>query len=121
MKIIPKEEIANLFETIQPTLDASTIITIENEELSRLLHYFLFLKQFLSDIVDHSGYTHVDVLYSQYYWFVHFKHHHFLTFGYDAGMDQQADLLLEDLTYELGEDIDWDLLENINNQLKTDS
>jgi hypothetical protein len=121
MNIIAREEIEILFETLQPTLNLSTIITIEDEGLSKRLHYFLFLKQYLPEIVAHSGFTREKVLYSQYYWFVDFKDHYFLTVGYDAGMEQQAEILLEDLMYELGEEVDWKLVENINNQVKKES
>ena len=54
MSIITREEIEDLFETLHPKLDLSTIITVNDEELTKVLHCFLFLKQYEQDIVDHS-------------------------------------------------------------------
>lgn len=120
MNIIPREEIETLFERLHPELDSSIIITVDDEELSKILHYFLFLKKCIQDIVADSPFTYEEVLYSQYYWFVYFKNHYFLKFGYDGGMEQQAFLLIENLTYELDGEVDWELLEKIETQLKTD-
>ncbi|UGB30537.1 hypothetical protein [Metabacillus sp. B2-18] len=120
MKIINRKELENLFETLHPKLDLSNIITVEDEELSQVLHYFLFLKQFIQDIVANSPFNYCEVLYSRYYWFVYFKNNYFVKFGYDGGMVQQAFMLIEDLTHELDGEVDWELLEKINNELKTD-
>jgi len=40
MNIITKEEIENLFETLHPKLDSSNIITVDDEELSKVLNFF---------------------------------------------------------------------------------
>lgn len=113
MNIITKEEIENLFETLKPNLDESNIIVLEDEELSKLLKYYLFLQQFVQDIITHSSFTHEEILYSQYYWFVHFKKLYFSKVGYDGGMDQQAYLLMEKLSTELEGNVDWHLIEEI--------
>lgn len=120
MNMIKRKELENLFETLQPKLDLSNIITVEDEELSNVLQYFLFLKQSIQEIVANSSFTYIEVLYSQYYWFVYFKNQYFAKFGYDGGMDQQAFMLMENLTNELDGEVDWELLEEINNELKTD-
>jgi hypothetical protein len=120
MSIITRKEIENLFETLQPKLDLSTIITVDDEELTKVLHYYLFLKQYEQEIADNSSFTYEVVLYSQYYWFVYFNNNYFLKFGYDGGMDDQANLLIENITNELAGEVNWELLETIHNQLKTD-
>lgn len=116
MNIITRKEIESLFETLNPKLNLSNIITVDDVELSKALNYFLFLKQCPQDILTNSSFTYEIVLYSQYYWFIYFKNHYFLKYGYDAGMDQQAFLLIENLTNELGEEVDWELLEKVQNQ-----
>jgi hypothetical protein len=75
----------------------------------------LFLKQYEQDIVDHSSFTYEVVLYSQYYWFVYFKNHYFLIYGYDGGLEDQANLLIENLTNELAGEVNWELLKKIDN------
>jgi hypothetical protein len=115
MSIITREEIEDLFETLHPKLDLSTIITVNDEELTKVLHCFLFLKQYEQDIVDHSSFTYEVVLYSQYYWFVYFKNHYVLIYGYDGGLEDQANLLVENLTNELAGEVNWELLKKIDN------
>ncbi|ALC91612.1 hypothetical protein AM500_18840 [Bacillus sp. FJAT-18017] len=87
MNIITKEQLENLFLTMKPELDLSTIITVDNKELERFLHYFLFLKEYNNEIVASSSFTQEQVLYSKYNWYVYFKNHYFVKYGYDGGMD----------------------------------
>ncbi|OCA85789.1 hypothetical protein A8F94_13025 [Bacillus sp. FJAT-27225] len=118
MNIIPKEELEKLYTALNPKLDLTAIISVDDEEISRLLNYTLFLEQCVEEIVNSSSFTHETILYSQYYWFVYFKNNYFLKYGYDAGMDDQVILLIENLTYELGDQVDWELIEKIHNELK---
>ncbi len=120
MNIITREEIEKMFETLNSELDLSNIITVEDEELSKVLNYYLFLKQFEQEIAANFSFTYEVILYSQYYWFVYFKNYYFPKFGYDGGMDQQAFILIEILTNELEGEVDWELIEDIEKQLKTD-
>ncbi|WP_059173177.1 hypothetical protein [Bacillus sp. FJAT-27445] len=119
MNIITKDQLELLFQTFHSRLDLSNIITFDDEDLTKVLHYFLILKEFSKEIAAGSPFTIEQVLYSQYYWFVYFKNQYFSKYGYDAGMDQQAFQLIEQLTYELDE-VNWDFLEQITNDLKTD-
>ncbi|MEH7246903.1 hypothetical protein V7114_09000 [Neobacillus niacini] len=78
MKIISVDEIEILFKKLRPVLDKSNIIIIEDEGLSKILKYYLFLEQCTDEIIVNSSYTFEDILYSQYYWFVTFKNQYFL-------------------------------------------
>ncbi|WP_053360766.1 hypothetical protein [Bacillus sp. FJAT-27251] len=114
MKIMTREELEHLFNKMQPVLDLSAIITVDDEELTLLLHYYLFLTQFEQEIAAISSLTYETVLYSQCYWFHMFKKGYFEKFGYDAGMDDEASLLVENLVNELEGEVDWELLERIH-------
>ncbi|WP_043932636.1 hypothetical protein [Bacillus sp. EB01] len=120
MNIITKEQLENLFNTVNPKLDLSAIITVDDKEIEKVLHYFLFLQEYKDEIVAGSSFTNEQVLYSQYYWFVYFKNHYFANYGYDGGMDQKAFQLIEELTYKLDGELDWNLLERITNELNID-
>ena len=113
MHIINKEEIDRMIETIHPKLDESNLFHIDDEDLSSVLRYYLFLQQFPQDIITHFPVTHEEILYSQYYWFVHFKNQYFLKVGYDGGIDQQAHRLLENLCNGLDGEVDWEFIEEI--------
>lgn len=117
MNIIYKEDLERLIDLLQPKLDLSNIISIEDKAVSKLLHDFLFLKQYAEEIPTKSPFTYEEVLYSQYYWFVYFIRRYVKKYGYDAGMEQQASMLLEHLSHELGENIDWEFIEKLENQL----
>jgi hypothetical protein len=71
------------------------------------------LKQCVQDILTNSSFTHEEILYSQYYWFVHFKKLYSSKVGCDGGMDQQAYLLIENFSTELEGNVDWHLIEEI--------
>lgn len=116
MNIILEQNIESMFETLQPKLDESNIIRLEDEGLTKLLKCFLFLQQFAEKLVADFSYTYDQVLYSQYYWFVQFKNQYFSIVGYDGGMDQQAFQLIENLCNELDGNVDWELLEAIDTQ-----
>lgn len=115
MKIIDIQRIEELYKTLNPQLDMTNIIMIEDESLARLLNHFLFLQQYAEKIIANSSYTYEDVLYSQYYWFVGFKNHCSIV-GYDGEMEQQAFFLIENLCNELDGNVDWALLEEIDTQ-----
>jgi hypothetical protein len=118
MKIISKEEMEYMFEALHPNLNESNIISTEDEELSKVLKYYLFLKQFERAIIANSTFTYEEILYSQYYWFFTFKKQYSTKVRYDGGMDQQAFLLIERLCDELEGEVDWGLIEEIENRFK---
>ncbi|MBY0148932.1 hypothetical protein [Neobacillus niacini] len=117
MNIITIEEIENMLERLHPKLDVSTLIQIEDKDLSKILKHYWFLQQCERDIQAHFSFTYKEILYSQYYWFVQFKHHYFLKIGYDGGLDEQLGLLIEKICNEVGEAVDWQFLEDIDNHL----
>lgn len=117
MHIITIEEIENMLERLHPKLDVSTLIQMEDEDLSKVLKHFWFLQQCEQDIQTHFSFTYEEILYSQYYWFVHFKRQYFIKIGYDGGMEDQSGLLIEKICNELGDAVDWELLEDIDSHL----
>ncbi|WP_316572906.1 hypothetical protein [Neobacillus sp. YIM B06451] len=119
MMIITKDQLELLYQTFHHKLDLTNIITIDDEELEKVLHYFLILNEFSHEITAGSSFTTEQILYSQYYWFVYFKNRYFSMYGYDGGMDQQAFHLIEHIAYELNDEVNWDFLEQITNDLET--
>ncbi|GHH99913.1 hypothetical protein [Neobacillus kokaensis] len=113
MHIINQQEIEKLIEIMRSKLDESNSIIIEDEGLSAILKYCLFLQQYALDIVTNSSFTYEDILYSEYYWFANFKNMYFSKAGYDAGIEQQEFLLMEKLSYELDGEIEWDFIEKL--------
>ena len=121
MHMINEQEIEKMIATINPQLDESNSIQTGDTSLEKILKHYLFLQQCIEEITSQFSVTKEEVLYSQYYWLVHFKNQYFAKVGYDAGIEQQVFFLMEHLTSELDGDVDWSLLEEIENQLKTDN
>ncbi|HWO97419.1 MAG TPA: hypothetical protein VNM45_14020 [Bacillus sp. (in: firmicutes)] len=121
MNIINEQEIEKMFEALHPRLDESNLLITGDESLSKIFKHYLFLQQCAQEIIANFSFTYEEILYSQYYWFVYFKNHYFSKVGYDAGIDQQAFILMENLSNELDGEIDWELIEDIENQLKIDN
>jgi hypothetical protein len=114
MIMIKDNEIETLYKTLNPLLDKTNIIMLEEERLAKLLDNFLFLQQYAKAIISNSSFTYEEVLYSQYYWFIQFKDQYSAKEGYDGGMEQQAFKLLENLCNELDGNVDWELIESIS-------
>lgn len=110
--IIDDGKIERIVKEQKFEIDDSHIIEIHEQELKRSLYNYLFLKQYIDVLHNQYFFTFEELLYSQYYWFLHFKKKYGARFGSDAGMEQQAFQLLESLTGEM-EEIDWGLIEEI--------
>lgn len=114
MNMIKDYEIETLYKTLNPIIDKTNIIILEDGGLAKLLDNFLFLQQYAEAIIANSSFTYEEVLYSQYYWFIQFKYQYSAKEGYDAGMEQQAFQLVENLFNELDGNLDWELVESIS-------
>jgi hypothetical protein len=77
------------------------------------------LQQYAQAILTDFPFSYKEILYSQYYWFVHYKNQYFSKVGYDGGLDQQAFLLIEHLVNELEGEVDWELIEDIEKSVET--
>ena len=77
MKLITKEDIEKMMGSLNPILDESTLVHIDDEGLSKLLKEYWFLRQCAQEIIANFPVSYEVVLYSQYYWFVTFKNQYF--------------------------------------------
>lgn len=84
---------------------------INDETLGRFLSYYDFLTNNIIDLMERVDKD--TILYSKYYWYTKYKKRYFEVFGYDAGIEQQEFMLLEELENELESGIDWGIIKNI--------
>jgi hypothetical protein len=54
---------------------------------------------------------------NRYYWFIKYKNKYCARHGYDAGLEQQAYQLFEELDRELMGEIDWAVIKEIDDEL----
>jgi hypothetical protein len=116
MHIIKTQELEEMFKSLNPKVDYSNLLVPNDHQLVKTFQHYLFLEQFSTEIIEHFSFTYEDILYSQYYWFVQFKNQYSSKIGYDAGIEQQAFLLLENLSTGLESDIDWKIIQEIESQ-----
>lgn len=96
----------------------------EDEEASQYqdseLRNYVTCVDVLSKILDgvlstKEDITQEELFYSQYYWFNKFVNRYIELFGPNAGLEQQLFKMLEHYNEYISENIDWDVIEKIDN------
>ncbi|MCM3042562.1 hypothetical protein M3201_23180 [Paenibacillus motobuensis] len=107
MKIIKEDELKNFITDEE--LRKLYNVNIKDTRLNELLAYYTFFK-------SNAGLVSLDkqsTYYSMYFWFVQFKERYFEVYGHDEGIEQEGFKLLEEIDYQLEENVDWGLIERI--------
>lgn len=104
--ILLREAIESLFQKVDYPLKNK----YDNEELNRLLNYWLLLEECRSMIQELSGESLETILYSKYYWSSRFIEMYTELYGVDAGLKQQQYKILEEMDQELSGGIDWKII-----------
>lgn len=89
----------------------------EEEEIyfKSLIYYIIvtYSKE-LEKIIDK------DILYiNRYYWFKKFYYEYYKIKGFDAGIEQQIGMLLEDMANNVSDTFDWSIIEDIHKRFET--
>ena len=114
MKILDEFTISSLMSNIG-FVDQSPSGT-QDKGLSILMSFIHFLDINKQEIISKEGtITLEDIIYSQYYWFNQYKREYYKKYGRDEGMEQQAFRLLENMNIELSNNLDWAVIEQIEN------
>jgi hypothetical protein len=113
-------ELQLLFAGVQTgSLRDSLGIAPDNDEyLQPLMNCYLLLTHYPERIINHfPAMSQNDLLYNRYYWFVKYKNEYQARCGYDAGLEQQAFKLLEEIDRVLKGEIDWAIIQKIDDEL----
>ena len=104
-----------IWENIQSELDKRFKATgHKNAYFPLLIPMSFFTKE--AEVITLTGKPLEVVLYSKYYWLMRYVKKYNEVNGYDAGMEQQQFKLIEELEQRLG-DVDWDLLQRIDDDM----
>ncbi|MBQ8133884.1 MAG: hypothetical protein IJ192_05720 [Clostridia bacterium] len=85
-----------------------------NSELNKAFNYWVVLENFETEIQSLANETIDTILYSKYYWSCRFVEMYELMVGFDAGMEQQRDNIVEEISERLMDTVDWELLQAIS-------
>lgn len=96
----------------------STIVIDESEEeeiyFKSLIYYIIVTySRELEKIIDKN------ILYiNRYYWFRKFYYEYYKVKGFDAGIEQQIGMLLEDMANNISDTFDWSIIEEIHKKFE---
>lgn len=106
MKILSSELLPLMDE-----LDFSREEQFDTDEMNDECFYWIFLENFEDDIIEKTGATIDTVLYSKYFHACTLVRLFEAAGGFDAGMEQQCDDILGEITERAEEEVDWPLLQ----------
>ncbi len=89
----------------------------ENQILNSIYNYCLLFFCKETEVIILTREPLEVILYSKYYWFTQYMKKHNEINGYDAGIEQQKLKLIEELEQRL-ENVDWDLLQKIDDMME---
>jgi hypothetical protein len=115
MEIIKAEKLDNIIR--ETNIKDKLYKKFDDPELHRLSRYDCVLYHLgLGDLPTKESFNEEELFYSRYYWFHQFKKRYFMLYGPDGSLDEQSVTMWEH--YYLGHsDIDWKLLEQIENDI----
>jgi hypothetical protein len=90
---------------------------LDDEQCGRFLRFYLLFTHWPSMVVPEGAELNpTDVFYNRYRWFLSLTRLYHAKHGYDAGLEQQAFKLLE----EVGAEVDWSAIEEIEARVTED-
>ena len=93
-----------------------TVENLEDQHLKTFIKYVYILNTEKSRITEMDNTLNLeDLFYSEYYWFTKYKNRFFDLYGRDEGLEQQTYKILEKMSIGLENNIDWSIIERIDN------
>lgn len=89
------------------------IYEYEDFQLNKLFNYWSFFEQKEIKIKELTNVSLDVILYSKYYWCTRYREKYMELYGQDTGIDQQQYKIIEELEQRLNNDIDWNLIQII--------
>lgn len=81
-----------------------------DSQLNHLYNYWYFLQEYETELA--AAKTLEVVIYSKLYWFSRLADRFYEVYGFDAGIEQQQGLILEEMDWKI-DHIDWNLVESL--------
>jgi hypothetical protein len=115
MKYIDEEYLKQILAKENPVFQTRvSTAALSDDNLSTLLQYYLFLTEYPNAVHSYlPELSEADLLYNRYYWFLKFKTNYGSKRGDDAGLDQQAFQLIEEIDQKLTAGVNWSIIQQI--------
>lgn len=98
MQLLTESDIKEIIKLIDKPIDKKYFINIEDDDIRTLLDNYLYLTYYQDNVAEQLQIVSKEILfYSRYYWFNKFMKKYFSKYGYDAGIEQQAFEILEQI------------------------
>jgi hypothetical protein len=114
MELIVADKLENIIRVLN--FKDSEAEKTEDLLLGKYLKYVHVLGQLEAKVIKENSLSEINNLfYNRYYWFNQFKERSFALFGHDEGLEQQSFKMLSDYNEQFPENIDWGIIEQIEN------
>jgi len=114
MKILDGNKLGTLIKTLHFRENEA-----DNMEDKKLRQYWLntrvLAKEETNILEKVDSMNSEDLFYSRYYWFNQFKTRYFELYGHDEGLEQQSFKMLEDFETRFPGVVNWNIIEQIEN------
>ncbi|WP_242214114.1 hypothetical protein [Bacillus cereus group sp. BfR-BA-01383] len=117
MRVMSEIELEKMIEIEKDKLVVRN--DISDTTLKRFLNYYNLFSNNVIDFAEKEGKP--TILYSKYYWYTKYKKRYFEVYGYDAGIEQEGVMLLEEIEDDLEDGIDWIIIQDIEERGKYES
>ena len=100
-------------DNIENVLIASNYVFKEkypDNPLNSFYNYWNFLNEYEEELIDAQNASLESILYSKYYWFSRLTDRFHEIYGFDAGIDQQQSMIIDEMDQRL-DHVDWDFVE----------
>ncbi len=84
-----------------------------DNQLNYFYNNWYFLNKHEEKLKDTKGLSLETILYSKYYWFSRFTDRFHVVYGFDAGVEQQQFMIVEEIDQKL-ENVDWNFVESLH-------
>ena len=103
-------------ENIEKALMALNYVFKEkypDNPLNNFYNYWHFLNEGEEELIETQNASLETILYSKYYWFSRLTDRFHEIYGFDAGIDQQQSMIIEEMDQRL-DHVDWDFVETLH-------
>ena len=81
--------------------------------LNSFYNYWYFLNEYEEELIETQNASLEAILYSKYYWFSRLTDRFYEVYGFDAGIDQQQSMIIDEMDQRL-DHVDWDFVETLH-------
>lgn len=91
---------------------------LKTKDLNEAVSFLRLFDEREKEVMDILSVGLDSILYSKYYWCTKYKVLYSNLYGQDVGVEQQQYKVIEEIEQNLEEGVDWNIIQNIENELE---